>query len=57
MKFAEIQEFTKQRKKAQRIKIDKIKETARQLNRDREDNEMNKDLSEIYSYDSESCRR
>lgn len=57
MKYAEIQEFTKQRRKAQRIITDKIKETARQLNHDRQDNEMNKELSEISSYESESCRK
>jgi phage-related protein len=57
MKLSEIEEFAKQKRKEHRMKIDKIKETARQLNQDRVYNRMGKKHLEIYSYESESFRR
>jgi len=51
MKHAEIEEFSKQRKKEQRMKIDKIKEAARKQMQDRQDKKSKKILSENYNYD------
>jgi len=55
MKHAEIEEFAKQKKKEHRMKIDKIKETARQQNQDRKDKNRNKILLERYLYDARNC--
>ena len=55
MKQAEIEEFAKQKKKAQRMKIDKVKEAARQQNQDRQDNKRNRVLLERHLYDARNC--
>jgi len=55
MKHAEIEEFAKQKKKEQRMKIDKVKETARQQNRDRQDSKRNRVLLERCLYDARNC--
>lgn len=55
MKYAEIEEFAKQKKKEHRIKIDKIKETARQQNQERQDKFRNRVLLERYLYDARNC--
>lgn len=57
MKFAEIQELAKQKSKANRMNIDKLKKTARQRNQEIQDNKKNENRLEIYCYDSESCGR
>ncbi len=55
MKLPEILECTKQRKKETRMKIDKMKEIARQRNHDRQGNEMHKSLTEKFYYDAYTC--
>lgn len=55
MKHAEIEEFAKQKKKEYRMKIDRIKETARQLNQERQDRGRNRFLLERYLYDARNC--
>lgn len=51
MKLPEILECGKQRKKEYRMKIDKIKESARQRNYERQGGEMDKSLMEKKHYD------
>lgn len=51
MKPAEIEEYSKQKKKEHRMKIDKIKETARQHNQEKQDRKINKYLLEKCRYD------
>jgi len=57
MKFADIEEFAKHKKKEHRMKIDKIRETARQQNQERQDRKMNKVLLEKYLYEARYCGR
>jgi len=52
MKLAEIEEFAKQKKKEHRMKIDKIKETARRQNQEKQDKKTYKFLLEKYLYDA-----
>lgn len=52
MKFDEIEEFAKQKKKEHRMKIDKIKDAARQHNQERQDKKPYKILMEKYLYDA-----
>jgi hypothetical protein len=55
MKHAEIEEFAKQKKKEHRMKIDRIKETARQQNQDKQDKNRYRILLERYLYDARNC--
>lgn len=57
MKPAVIPEFEKQKSKAYRMEIEKIKKTARQRNQDLQDNRKNDNRAEILCYDSRSCGR
>ncbi|MBV5339658.1 MAG: hypothetical protein J0665_08855 [Deltaproteobacteria bacterium] len=57
MKLADIEEFAKHKKKEHRMKIDKIRESARQQNQEKQDRKCNKVLLEKYHYDSKYCER
>jgi hypothetical protein len=52
MKHAESTEFTKQKYKEHRMKLDRIKKTVRQQNQDRQDKIMNKALQARFLYDA-----
>lgn len=54
MKCPELEAFAKQKKKEHRMKINKIKETARQQNYDRHAKKANRDLMEKYHHDAQS---
>lgn len=52
MKHSEFTEFAKQKNKEHRMKLDRIKETVRQQNQDRQDKKKNKALLERFLYDA-----
>ena len=52
MKLAEIEEFAKLKKKEHRMKIDKIKDSVREQNEERQDKKKHKILMEKYLYDA-----